>query len=300
MTLPPNSIQNFVWDSEGPTYYDFTDQIGGLRIGLIYDLVEENAFEDNTSLEEVSIPDDVKILGTDAFNGCDKLSEVKLPSELIRIAESCFWGCESLVEIVIPENTQTIEFGAFEDSSVNKLTLNIENLETVGDYAFDTRMDSRLNRTCYVGNISTLDTANKFPALNGWIRIANYQFPIPDCDDTIPLELTFPSGEEYRDTVRTPFMYRETQPNSIRYLGTGELVTLATLDGTEYEVMYDFGEKSLQTVAREQYPEELSDPWTLELPWEEDGQRDTNAYIILEKLLSQEWDINELRLINWG
>ena len=300
MALPLNSIHySVLYGNNSYVHYNFNELIKGQRIGIIKGGVESGAFEDNDTLEKVFIPHDCVSVGTDAFNCCVRLFHVELPYSLETIEEGCFSGCISLFEIVIPKGTLTIESRAFEGTCINKLTLSIENLETIGSYAFDTNYISRRNRTCYVGNISTLDHVNKFSELNGWTRIANYQCPISDCEDTIQMELTYPPGEVYQDKVSNPIKFRETQPTMIRYLGSGEIITLATLDGSEYKVTYDFGKKSLQAVAKNQYPNELSDPWTLEFPWEEEGQKNTNSSTLLEKLLSKEWDIEEPILINW-
>ena len=60
------------------------------------------AFSDS-DVEEVALPDTVKILGFRAFNSCHSLRKVTLPSTIVEIVGWTFTLCESLQEICVPK-----------------------------------------------------------------------------------------------------------------------------------------------------------------------------------------------------
>ena len=62
---------------------------------------------------DVTIPEDVVIIGSQAFANNSRIESVSLPKNLECIRNSAFYNCTSLTSIVIPENTKTIEECAF-------------------------------------------------------------------------------------------------------------------------------------------------------------------------------------------
>lgn len=62
---------------------------------------------------DVTIPEDVVIIGSQAFANNSRIESVSLPKNLECIRNSAFYNCTSLTSIVIPENTKTIEEYAF-------------------------------------------------------------------------------------------------------------------------------------------------------------------------------------------
>ena len=65
------------------------------------------AFSDS-DVEEVTVPDTVKILGFRAFNSCHSLRKVTLPSTIKEIVGWTFTLCESLQEICVPKGYKEI------------------------------------------------------------------------------------------------------------------------------------------------------------------------------------------------
>lgn len=57
-----------------------------------------------TSLENVTIPDSVKIISGSCFRACKDIKEIRLPEELKMIKEIGFWECDGLVTVYIPKN----------------------------------------------------------------------------------------------------------------------------------------------------------------------------------------------------
>ncbi len=70
------------------------------------------AFEGNSNLTEISIPDGVEIIDTSAFGWCN-LKSIKLPNNLKRIEYKAFYQCELPTKINLPDNIQFIGERAF-------------------------------------------------------------------------------------------------------------------------------------------------------------------------------------------
>ena len=71
----------------------------------------ELAFSNCTALQEVTLPDDMKVIGTGAFFGCAALTTVNL-SQVTWINLNAFWGCTSLETLAL-DNVTAIGQEAF-------------------------------------------------------------------------------------------------------------------------------------------------------------------------------------------
>ncbi|MDE7406666.1 MAG: leucine-rich repeat domain-containing protein [Clostridiales bacterium] len=84
-------------------------------------VISESAFA-SSSIQSITIPDSVKVIGTSAFEGCKSLTSVTLPSGLTEIAECMFRWCTSLSDITVPDSVTVVRGGAFDQcSSLTKL-----------------------------------------------------------------------------------------------------------------------------------------------------------------------------------
>lgn len=87
-----------------------------------------------TSLEEITIPDNVTTMGNATFCGCTSLSNVTLSNNLTEIADNFFSGCSSLKSIVIPEGVKRIGNSSFENcSSLEEISLP-DGLKEIGNF----------------------------------------------------------------------------------------------------------------------------------------------------------------------
>lgn len=87
-------------------------------------------------LRNITIPDNVKTIGSYAFYGCNQLVSVKFGSGLTVIGKSAFSNCSNLASVKLQDNVSTIETYAFSGcSALNSLTLG-KGVKTIGSYAF--------------------------------------------------------------------------------------------------------------------------------------------------------------------
>ena len=100
------------------------------RIGVHYFNVDRPwAFDKigafcNCGIEEIVIPDSVKILGSGSFSGCKNLRKAILPKQLTTIGNAAFYECTSLTEINLPHKLEYIDDWAFADcTSLTKVRL---------------------------------------------------------------------------------------------------------------------------------------------------------------------------------
>ena len=118
-------------------------------------------FEENLSIEEVSIPGTIRAIGIrsfsmcsnlrnlviqdgleviekSAFSNCEKLERIRFPATLKKIEENAFCNCTSLNEVVIPSAVEIIGKKAFYNcKNLRKITINGPiNKFLVGDMAF--------------------------------------------------------------------------------------------------------------------------------------------------------------------
>ena len=75
--------------------------------------IGRGAFQGNTNIRTVVIPDSVTTMDGMVFSGCSALREVTLSSGLTRIPIGCFQQCASLTSVVIPASVTGISMNAF-------------------------------------------------------------------------------------------------------------------------------------------------------------------------------------------
>ena len=75
-------------------------------------LIHEAVFRGCTSLETVTLPNNVTQIGTNAFSGCTSLTSMNIPASVTSIGESVFYNCTNLTSVALNGPT-TIGSGAF-------------------------------------------------------------------------------------------------------------------------------------------------------------------------------------------
>ena len=91
----------------------------------------ELAFSNCTALQEVTLPDDMKVIGTGAFFGCAALTTVNL-SQVTWINLNAFWGCTSLETLALDNVTAIGQEAFYECTGLE--TLKIPKCTQFGNY----------------------------------------------------------------------------------------------------------------------------------------------------------------------
>ena len=104
--------------------------------GATVKAIRSHAFENNTAITEVSVPDSVDTIYSYAFYNCSNLVSVFLPADMYSIDKYAFAGT-ALRSIVVPKVT-TLHDGVFSDcTSLTEITLP-STLQSIGDTARNT------------------------------------------------------------------------------------------------------------------------------------------------------------------
>ena len=101
------------------------------------EIIGPNAFMNCDTLTSVTIPNSVTTIGSSAFAGCTSLNDITISGGVTQIEDYTFWGCTGLSSITLPESLITIGNNAFyECTSLSSITIP-NSVTTIGSYAFE-------------------------------------------------------------------------------------------------------------------------------------------------------------------
>lgn len=136
--------------------------------------IKSFAFSECYKLEEIYIPNSVKYISKNVFEGCFYLKNIHLPEILEEIEECTFKDCESLTFIKIPDTVLSIGKNAFYNCrDLSKIILP-KSLEKFNTNAFDTRF---LETLVYTGNNNNIKQA-----INNFCKENKIKFVTTDLD----------------------------------------------------------------------------------------------------------------------
>ncbi|RRF94544.1 MAG: leucine-rich repeat domain-containing protein [Lachnospiraceae bacterium] len=98
--------------------------------------IGELAFNNCTSLKEITIPDSVTEIGEFAFEYCKSLKEITIPDSVTKIGDYAFSDCTSLKEITIPDSVTEIGYGVFSGCTSLKEVTIPDSVIWIGEDAF--------------------------------------------------------------------------------------------------------------------------------------------------------------------
>lgn len=80
--------------------------------------IGRNAFEENTKIKTITLPDSIKSIDWGAFSGCTALESINFPASLESFDWYTFIGCTNLKEIIIPDSLTSVDFPDPRNSSI--------------------------------------------------------------------------------------------------------------------------------------------------------------------------------------
>ena len=132
----PSEIDGKKVTKIGANAFDSNTSITSVEIPDSVTTIDSYAFYNATALESVSIPESVTTMNEGAFANCTALSTVNLPSKLKTISYGLFASCSNLTKIEIPEGVTSIDGYAFYTCTSLK-EINIpEKVASIGEAAF--------------------------------------------------------------------------------------------------------------------------------------------------------------------
>ena len=133
-------------------------------------IIGSDAFYCADTITSVILPENITEIGFFAFDRCG-IRHITLPSSLKIIGYYSFRSCKSLSELIIPSGVETIDSKAFEGcTGLNKITVNIQTPFAIGDGVFD----NTNNCPIYVPN----ESLEAYKTTDGWSTYADRLFGI--------------------------------------------------------------------------------------------------------------------------
>ncbi len=95
-----------------------------------------NAFEDNTTITKITLPDSITLIGNNAFDGCANLVSVELGEGLTATRYQAFANCAKLESVAFPAAFESLGGETFADCTNLKKVSFGENLSSLGSTCF--------------------------------------------------------------------------------------------------------------------------------------------------------------------
>ena len=112
-----------------------SDELEELTIPEGVRVIRRSALAFCASLRKVTLPDSLEIIGEWAFLDCKNLEKVTFGKNLREIGERAFSGCHSLKEAWLPNGLLKIGDHSFKGTGLEKITLP-DSLKIIGEWAF--------------------------------------------------------------------------------------------------------------------------------------------------------------------
>lgn len=169
------------------------DELDGYRVSDI----GHGVFEDNETIEHVTLPKQLIYIRERAFHNCINLKSVDFPKTLRILEEDCFLNCTSLQEITLLNDMTTILHRAFKGCT-QLIKINMPGTScyictgAFDDTAFLNEESNWDNGVLYVGSclIMAKGVKNTYKVREGTTSIASYAF----ADNIELLEIILPDS----------------------------------------------------------------------------------------------------------
>lgn len=159
--------------------------------------IADLAFNSDSTLETVKLPDSLTIIGPEAFSICTALTEIEIPSSVKEIRGCAFSGCEALKTVKFSEGLELLGDGAFNDCSLLTDVKLPKSLTDVSSSSFDgTQWYSKAGDWLIAGDgilMKCQSDKKELTVPSGVKKLAAYVF----CDMQTLTSVRLPDGLEY-------------------------------------------------------------------------------------------------------
>lgn len=191
VVIPPTvSYENNTYSVTAIAASAFENNTGITALQLPEGLVEigEKALKGCRALEVVGLPVSLTALGAEAFAECKALGRIEVPDVTETIGRKAFWGCTSLGTVVLGEKLKRIDTQAFDEcTALSRLHIRAAEPPSLGAYVFVNHVYEVAEMTVPVGR------RGAYAASSLWGRFRH----IAERDafgDNVTLTLRLPSG----------------------------------------------------------------------------------------------------------
>ena len=136
--------------SIGASAFQGNTDIKALYIPNSVTSISRYACRECTNLAVVSLPNSIQAFGNAVFYGCTNLSAISLPNSISDIITYMFYGCNKLSNISIPDGVLSIQNNAFQNCTTLSYVVIPESLTSINNNAFANC--NALSRIFYKGN----------------------------------------------------------------------------------------------------------------------------------------------------
>lgn len=98
--------------------------------------IADYAFENNSKITSVELPDSVIKIGNSAFSGCTAIQKISIPDKVETINPFTFCNCRALVDVTVGTRVKTIGNAAFSGCTALKTVVLPGNIITIENNAF--------------------------------------------------------------------------------------------------------------------------------------------------------------------
>ncbi len=240
------------------TAFKFCKELENVKIPNGVKVIDKYAFFACGSLKELVIPSSVKIIGDSAFSNCSALERIEMSDKIEEIGESAFYLCRSLASISLPDTLKKINGSLFADCS--KLEYN----EYEGGLYLGNEKNPYLFLACFEDPTNFKATIHKDTKLiDLYCSFVSYGF---DVDLNIS-EIFVPKDSKYFKSIDGN-LYSKDGKTLVKYAPAKADEAFSVPEGVERIGEYAFCDSSVRSVYLPDSVNELGDlvfAWSMEL-----------------------------------